>query len=1181
MINKKIILIVLPALLAISSCSGAKVKSNDQYAGVIEDTLMHDEIFGELPNLNNHRYTLSPRNALPGGTDLYKPVIGFQRKPNNDGTYSVRFVAAMQSGTDSAFWMRSVHNLSGSTVGGKAKKRFDVETVYTALNNNGNPSYASEQEAEDGTTPYDCYAVYCLLNVPASAADYYLTAYLTVNNSVSYTVSDVGSINVADSSKRMKFSLTAGDRYIAKVNDVVKESDPHDGNHLVLNSLVLDQYDTLQAYYIDTGNLTYTRYGYSDLGRSNPDFVEGANGEIVAKYPSTQNVFLNNDNDFYFQKKIYLQAPSWWTGNRQLEMNDTDNGNNSDPNKYKKQDMTYLQTLSSGEMQFYAFVDSSFYESVQFFRDNANYTGYKVIPTDGKNLYVRANTSNDGAHDGEGEWSTFVASEPVEDNSGFTINELTEPQEIHTELQKTYLSYAGDYSQMDPEDYPDGDQLLSDSLPVTVSWEYTPAKSLDHYSVVYGQNPDLSDGYEVSAGESKAKALVNPYLRRNYYKVIANFTDGTSEESAIHNFYVGSSYPRNLAIGGMTNCRDLGGRVLEDGGVMKQGLIYRTCGKKYDYSTTPTSAGETEMLQHLGFKTEINIADGTSYDLKLSGTTTLDLFMDYGGNTPQSNHHFSRNAESLKNFFEAVADENNYPIFFHCRIGTDRTGLCAIMLSGLLGVSLNEIYQDYLFSNFGNIQDKRYIGIAAGQDNIENYMNEINQMSGTTFKNKVYNTLLSIGVSRDTLDTVIANLTEGQTARNNYTGQVIARADVLTGGGVSVTEDNSERNNPDYYYTLDSESKYVSYEFTASEAYAGQVVAYLGNTNHSDSMYIDDALKISLDDREISVRHVDYATAGMGNCNGRINYYPVILASNVSISAGEHRIVLGGTSNTMNVGGIYIFDASLNTTNLGGGVDSGELHYHNYQAEILTPSTCSTQGTVRYTCSICGDQYEDDLPTTPHSYGSPVEIPASHTNAGYLRYTCTECGYVYDEKIADIIPHSWSVDEKDAETALRPMTCECGGTGYELQAADVTSGESSPDTSVKNSRLGKNHTDDVWNITGITAGTYDVYLQGCTQTGNQDAYWNAGTAQDHGGSASDNGNSRDYRYKIKVDNGDYVNVGNITDRYSDFGLTNLTVRWTNQSVARVTVSANAESITLHSLNNGYAIWVYGLRLVRV
>ena len=84
-----------------------------------------------------------------------------------------------------------------------------------------------------------------------------------------------------------------------------------------------------------------------------------------------------------------------------------------------------------------------------------------------------------------------------------------------------------------------------------------------------------------------------------------------------------------------------------------------------------------------------------------------------------------------------------------------------------------------------------------------------------------------------------------------------------------------------------------------------------------------------------------------------------------------------------------------------------------------------------------------------------------------------------------------------------------------------------------------------------------------------------------GGSAGDNGNSRDYRYKIKVDNGDYVNVGNITDRYSDFGLTNLTVRWTNQSVARVTVSANAESITLHSLNNGYAIWVYGLRLVRV
>ena len=52
------------------------------------------------------------------------------------------------------------------------------------------------------------------------------------------------------------------------------------------------------------------------------------------------------------------------------------------------------------------------------------------------------------------------------------------------------------------------------------------------------------------------------------------------------------------------------------------------------------------------------------------------------------------------------------------------------MLGALLGVSENEIYQDYLFSNFGNIQDKRYIGEKAGRDNILKYMDDLKTYPG-------------------------------------------------------------------------------------------------------------------------------------------------------------------------------------------------------------------------------------------------------------------------------------------------------------------------------------------------------------------------------------------------------------------------------------------------------------------
>ena len=505
---------------------------------------------------------------------------------------------------------------------------------------------------------------------------------------------------------------------------------------------------------------------------------------------------------------------------------------------------------------------------------------------------------------------------------------------------------------MPENQYPDGSQHRSDSLPVNLSWNYTApsGKTVSNYSFISGQKEDLSDGYEIKTS-TKSVAYYNPYLGRNYYKLVANFSDGQKESTSIRFFDVDTVYPRNLTIGGMTNCRDMGGRVLEDGGRMKQGLVYRTSGYQYDYSTVITEDGKKEMLQHLKVKTEVNVADGTKYNLKLSGTTVKDFLMDYDGGS----HHFSRNTESVKNFFNLLSDSNNYPVFFHCRIGTDRTGLCAILLSGLLGVSLNEIYQDYLFSNFGKIQEKRYIGPKAGKDNIQNYINDIQNMSGKTFKNKVYNMLLSIGVSKTTLDTVIANLTEGQVAKDNDACQVIAPANTLTASGTSLKTDTSDRNNPDNYYTLNSSSQSVSYSFNASKAYKGQVVAYLGNGDSSTSKKIADAVGCSLDNTSISMKDQTYSDARMGKCSTRYNYYPVILGE-VDISEGNHTIKVTGTSNSMNIGGIYIFDAA--TASGGGsqgGGEGGEHTTHNYVAQTPVTNIAGKQVTT-YLCD-CGKKY--------------------------------------------------------------------------------------------------------------------------------------------------------------------------------------------------------------------------------
>ena len=498
----------------------------------------------------------------------------------------------------------------------------------------------------------------------------------------------------------------------------------------------------------------------------------------------------------------------------------------------------------------------------------------------------------------------------IVDTSGFSNISDQETFEIHTEQQKEFFSYNGPYATMPADKYPDGKQHLSDSLPITLTWDYEvpEGKEVSSYSVIFGQEKDLSDGYKVDGDAEKTISFYNPYLGTNYYKLVANFTDDTTDETLIRTFEVDGTYPRNLTIAGMTNCRDIGGRITEDGGKIKQGLVFRTSGKNQNGSLT--DATTEEMIGHLRLKNEINLAgDSNSYNLNLEGTTLITACRMDTSSTGGF-HHLSRNTEAVKNFFEFLSDENNYPVFFHCKIGTDRTGVCAVLLGGLLGCSLDDIYKDYLFSNFGKIGEKRGIGTGDSHDMLK-YIVDILAMSGSSFKNKCYNILLSICLSRETLDRVIDNLTEGEKPSGNHEKQVIARADVLDPEGVEIVNDTSERDNPDQYFVLDSSSKSVSYTFTANESFEGQLVAYLGNSDASTSKKIADAITCSFDKVNVTIRDVTYKDARMGKCTvsgkSRMNYFGVILGT-ISIAPGTHTIKITGTSNTMNIGGIYIFD---------------------------------------------------------------------------------------------------------------------------------------------------------------------------------------------------------------------------------------------------------------------------------
>ena len=503
----------------------------------------------------------------------------------------------------------------------------------------------------------------------------------------------------------------------------------------------------------------------------------------------------------------------------------------------------------------------------------------------------------------------------LEDNDAFSITtDLEEEKSIHTDTQANYLSYDGDYSTIPEDDYPDGRQHLSEPEAVTLEWEYDvpSGKELIRYDVKVGKEADLSDGYLIKGTTATSINVYNSYLGDNYFQVTANLRVSDDQialdVSQIYKYTVEDTYPRNIKIDGMTNCRDMGGgRELEDGGRIRQGLLYRTSATNnwaYGRGAVPdniTNDGKAELLNHLGCKTEIDVNNSGSNQVGVENYVPAYMYYDNG------KHHLYRNAEPLKEVFHTLADPDNYPIFYHCRIGTDRTGLCAIMISGLLGVSENEIYQDYLFSNFGNIQEKRYIGEKAGRDNILNYINDLKAFPGEKFQNKVYNYLLSIGVPASELDSIIDILVEGDKPAGNDYYQEVIMADDFYSDDLEIKTNESDRTaraNPKEYFTLEAD-KQISMEFEAPYDGEAKLVAYLGSTDSDAEKKIADSIEVEYDYDTLEIDDLSFADVGFGQGEGR-TYYSAVVLGTVQVVKGTQEIFITGLANNLNIGAVSI-----------------------------------------------------------------------------------------------------------------------------------------------------------------------------------------------------------------------------------------------------------------------------------
>lgn len=202
------------------------------------------------------------------------------------------------------------------------------------------------------------------------------------------------------------------------------------------------------------------------------------------------------------------------------------------------------------------------------------------------------------------------------------------------------------------------------------------------------------------------------------------------------------------------------GHSIGNSKTVNQGLIYRSArfNENLTSTVTPviTSKGLEMVSNVLKIKSEIDLRMVSNNEV---GALTDESVLGENVNYYQcpmgyDDNILSINSDEIVNVFKILADKSNYPIVFHCSIGTDRTGMVAFLIEALLGISEEDIYRDYLMSNFGAIGSKRWTSV------ITSYIDIVDGCEGNILSEKVYNYLISIGVSSESLDSVISIMTE-------------------------------------------------------------------------------------------------------------------------------------------------------------------------------------------------------------------------------------------------------------------------------------------------------------------------------------------------------------------------------------------------------------------------------------
>ena len=345
-----------------------------------------------------------------------------------------------------------------------------------------------------------------------------------------------------------------------------------------------------------------------------------------------------------------------------------------------------------------------------------------------------------------------------------SIDDLEADRSGHR-LTEAQLAYINSENYGDTTPY-NGNMSVSAPNPVTIKWKST---GISKYKVSLYNDSDLTDLVVSYSTKKTSFDFYNDELNRTYYVKVSDESGENYMGGNMIKYKYTQTMPRNLFIDGVENVRDIAGWVANNDSVsMKQGMLYRSGrfneDKAEEVNVTVTSDGIYELKNHLKIKTEIDLRRSSTNEIGSITSSPLgedvnyyNFPMYYGGNNiltfvgkASGDTYQYDNPAAIKQVFELLANEDNYPIDFHCSIGKDRTGCIAYLIEGLMGFDQETMYRDYMFTNFSNA------GMCKLTDITDRYGKTIDEYSEGTLQQKTFKYLNEvIGVSSDKLNHII------------------------------------------------------------------------------------------------------------------------------------------------------------------------------------------------------------------------------------------------------------------------------------------------------------------------------------------------------------------------------------------------------------------------------------------